>query len=396
MTRRVLIANEIDGGRRLLDRVLAVAQALSGAGWDVTLGLRQPEPLAEPARQRGWRTLTAPAWRAEAPPGFIASSYADLLLNFGFLTQDSLRDIVTGWRRVLEQERPDLVIADFAPAMLLAARLSGVKVACLGDGYTVPPRVAPFPNMRLYADPPPTHMAVSDGRALASANAVLTAAGGAPLPQLADMLAVPETFLCTFPELDHYPDRGDGAYYGEVFLPETGVAPDWPAGPAERILVRLSARHGAFNALLDALAGLGLPSVVHARDLDAERAAALSRPGVRVITGPLDRAAALQACDFVVCDGLADGVPALLASRPLLVFPVAVEQMMALYRLNHQGLAHGLPPDSDVAAIAGGLRRLLDDAPCRRGVANFARAYTGYSPALATRAIVEACDGLAG
>jgi len=86
--------------------------------------------------------------------------------------------------------------------------------------------------------------------------------------------------------------------------------------------------------------------------------------------------------------------PALLANRPVLMLPNPVEQMMTLQRVARQGLGLGLPADTGQDAAQAGRRRLLDDRGCRLRVANFARAYQGFAPAVATDAIVEDCLAL--
>jgi UDP:flavonoid glycosyltransferase YjiC (YdhE family) len=286
------------------------------------------------------------------------------------------------------------VVADFAPTAMLACRVAGIRVAAMGDGYSLPPHATPLPPMRPWADVPAAQLTEADGVLLAAINTTLRAAGARPLARVAELFAAEATWLCTFPELDHYEGRGEADYFGEVPPPSAGFAVDWPPGSAERVLVMIDSRHRPFRPLLRALAELGLPAVVQAWGMTREVAVTLSGPTIRLVTEPVNRDAMLAQCDLVACQSSAVVAPALLAGRPVLMLPHPVEQMMTLYRVVRPGLGTGVPADATADVANAALRRLLDDAGCRKHVANFARSYHGYQSAMATDAIVEDCRAL--
>ena len=391
MAKRILFACELGNAVRQAEQIVPLAAGLIAAGHQVCVAV-PPDVAAVPIlRAAGLTLLDAPAWRAEPPPGFLASTYADVLLVTGYATQDSLWGLLRGWADVLSTAAPDLVFAGLAPTAMLASRIAGLPVAAIGDGYAMPPPTEPLPSMRPWAAVPEDYFLSAEGRVLPVINACLRAEGAEPLLSLADLFTTEVNYLCTFPELDHYEDRGDADYCGPIFGPSTGAPFDWPPGTAERVFVAVDGRHRPFRSLLNALVALGLPTVVQAAGISVEQAAALERPGLRVYAAPLDRAAALADCDIVACQDIGMVGPALLASRPVLLLPDPIEQMMVLHRLVRQGLGHGIPPDANADAAGAAVRRLLDDTGTRRRVANFARSYHGYSSALATDAIIEDC-----
>lgn len=394
MAKRILFACELGSAVRQAEQIVPVAAGLIAAGHEVSVAV-PPDVAAVPILQgTGLTVLDAPAWRAEPPPGFLASTYADVLLVTGYATQDSLWGLLRGWSTVLAGATPDLVIAGLAPTAMLAGRIAGLAVAAIGDGYALPPPTDPLPSMRPWADIPEDYFLSAEGRVLPVINACLRAEAAEPLLSLADLFTTEVNYLCTFPELDHYEGRGEADYCGQIFGPSVGAAFDWPTGTAERVFVAMDGRHRPFRALLRALVELGLPTVVEARGITVEQAAALERPGLRIHATPLDRSAALADCDIVACQDIGMVGPALLASRPVLLLPDPIEQMMVLHRLARQGLGHGIPPDADTDAAGAVVRRLLDDTATRRRVANFARSYHGYSPTLATDAVIEDCLAL--
>ncbi len=390
--RHVLLATELGDGQRQADRFLPLAAGFAGAGHRASVAMPADMAAVPRIATAGWTVAAAPAWRAPPPPGFLASCYADILLHSGYATPRALGEMLTGWLRLLRTAAPALVIADFAPTALLACRIAGIPAATLGDGYTLPPpATAMRPWAPPWADRPADGIAAAEGRTLAAINAALHTEGASPLAGFAELLAGEDSFLCTFPELDHYAGRADAEYFGEILRPVPGIQPDWPAGSAERAFVAVDPRHRPFRPLLQALAALGLPTLVWGAGLTEAQAAELSGPGVRVVSEQVDVAALLGQCDFVVCQDIAMVAPALLASRPVLMMPQAVEQMMTLHRVAPQGLGHAIPPEADATAAGAAVRRLLDDSACRLRVANFARRYSGYRSSMAIDAIVAAC-----
>jgi UDP:flavonoid glycosyltransferase YjiC (YdhE family) len=389
--KRVLLAAEFLRGGATLTRLLPLAVALADRGHDATLAL--PAERAASVAAAGFPMVDAPRWTAPPPPGYLAVSYADLLMHGGYAAPDALRGLMTGWQAVLDQTTPDLLIADFAPTAMLAARVAGLAAAAVGDGFSLPPLTAPLPAMRPWADLPPDAVASVEGRVLAVINARLFAMRAPELRRLRDLFAGVPCFLCSFPELDHYPDRPDADPYGEVFAPSRGPAAAWPDAAGERLYVDLDPRHPALSAIVEALDRLGLPTLLQAAGMPARQADAIERATIQVTT-TTNRASVLSGCDIVICQGQEVAVPALLAGKPLLMLPVFVEQTMTLHRVATQGLGHGIEPTADATAIDAAVRRLVDDRACRLRAANFARLYDGYRPGIAIDAIADAIDEL--
>lgn len=393
--KHVIFACELGNGLRQADRILPIAAGLVAAGHRVSVAMPEGAPAASLIAAAGHPVLTGPSWRAEPPPGFLAANFADVLLQIGFATPEALAGLLDGWLALYRAEAPALVIADFAPTAMLACRVAEVRFGALGDGYGLPPATAPLPTMRPWAELPAGTLAATlaetDGRVIAVINATLRGLGTRPITRVAELFRGEASWLCTFPELDHYEGREETDYFGEVLPPGRGIAVDWPAGSAERVLVMMDSRHRPFRPLLRALTHLGLPAVVQAWGMTPDLAAALSGPTIRVVTDPVNRDAMLANCDIVACQGSGVVAPALLAGRPVLMLPNPVEQMMTLYRVARQGLGHGVPAEADTDAAGAAIRRLLDDPACRQRVARFAESYDGYQPSIATDAITAEC-----
>lgn len=390
-SKRILLASELSRGTTTAARLLPLALTLAERGHDITLAL--PPPVHGMFAGRELPVCESPVWAVPPPPGFVAVSYADLLQLAGYATPGSLNPLLDGWRSVLDQRAPDLLVADFAPTAMLTARTAGVKQAAVGDGYSLPVLARPMPPLRPWLEVASGATVDAEGRVLAVVEATLMSRGGRSLRALRDLFRDVPSYLCTFPELDHYPVRAGGEWFGEVFMPSGGSSAEWPASWGERIYVELDARHPAMGPLIHALNRLGLPTVVQGGGFNRSLAAEITGPTVMVVSDA-NREALIHASDIVVCQGSDVAAPALLNGKPVLMLPVFVEQMMTLYRIASQGMGHGIPADSDAGAVDAALRRLVDDSACRQHAANFGRRYDGYRPDIAVTAVADEIEDL--
>lgn len=393
MAKRLLLATEFPRGPGGLARLSPLGDELADRGYDVTFAT--PPEQHDPIAAAGFPVLAAPRWKAPPPPGYIAVSYADLLMHGGWAAPDALRGVMDAWIRLLADAAPDLLLVDFAPTAMLAARAAGIPMAAIGDGFSLPPLTAPLPPMRPWADIPPNAVASVEGRVLAVANARLGALKSPELRHLRDLFDGVPRFLCAFPGLDHYAARDDAAYYGPIFPPSRGPAPVWPGDAADRAYVEMEPSHPALPAIASSLARLGLPSLIQGNAMPTHQADSLERGGVQIATTG-NRNALFTGASFVICQSLDVAAPALLAGKPLLMLPVFTEQVMTFHRVAQQGLGQGLEADSAPVAIEAAIRRLVDDRACRLRAVNFGRTYDGFRPGTVVDAIADELEDLLG
>jgi UDP:flavonoid glycosyltransferase YjiC (YdhE family) len=384
---------ELGGGLGHAGRLKPLAQALLARGHRVSLSLRDlvhtDRVLADLAVPR----LQAPVWlhRAMGLPA-VQASLAEILLTCGYLDPRDIQGLVTGWRGLFGMLQPDLLVADYAPTAVLAARSLGLRSTTVGLGFYMPPPGRPLPSLRDWESIPPQRLAGAEARVLATANAVLAGHDAPPLGCAADLWLGDVPLLCTWPELDHYA-RGvlpEGArWFGPNFLPQAGEAPLWPAGRGRKVFAYLKTDHPDHAAVLQALVAEGCRTLCFLPEVAAGKPPPVSSPLIHYARAPVSLDAAFADCALCICHaGEATLVQALLAGVPVLLLPMQAEQFLMARRVAQTGAAISaalLRRPVDWRAL---LRRFFDEPGFAAAAAAFAQRYSGFTQAAQVQALV--------
>ena len=144
---KVLLGWELGGGQGHIHRLVALAWMLKSHGVEPIFALKSYQ----------LKGTSLPGQIVLAPPlpfSGRAESYtfADILETFGFGNAELLRSHLQAWQSVLFEVKPNLIITDHAPGLVLAAR-GVVPTIVTGDGFAVPPSVEVFPPLRFPIPP---------------------------------------------------------------------------------------------------------------------------------------------------------------------------------------------------------------------------------------------------
>lgn len=367
---RIELAWELGGGTGHFSTLLPIGLELKARGHALRLHLREHDVGLDLAGAHDIPRQGAPIWVGPTPfPNPV--NYGEILSNFGYADRSQFEPLLAAWRERITGA--DLVIANVAPAALLAARTLGVPALEVSQGFHIPPPVFPSPALRDWEPSPTTRMQAADRQVLAAINAMLGAFGSAPLATLGELFS-DRSILLTYPELDIYPDRGAAEYFGIVPTGEQGAYPVWPAASGPRVFAYLYSYYVGLPSLLAAIADLDVPALVFCRGIDTALREKYRNSPIAFSDAPMSVAQVLPQADIVICHASHQmTAQALLAGKPLLLLPTQVEQMLISRRVERIGAGVAVAPVSAQTDFALPLAILAEG----KGHADCARAFAG-------------------
>ncbi|WP_143288322.1 nucleotide disphospho-sugar-binding domain-containing protein [Calothrix rhizosoleniae] len=132
--------------------------------------------------------------------------FTDILYMFGFNDVLTLDFHLQAWQNLINIVKPSIIIADYTPALVLAAK-GIVPTIVVGNGFTVPPPVEKFPPLR---DSPIPDDAIKRFQRVVENVKQVTGFHDS----LGCLLNGDRSFIFAIPELDPYADvRGGKADY---------------------------------------------------------------------------------------------------------------------------------------------------------------------------------------
>lgn len=390
---RVLFAWQLGGGLGHLGRMGPLMRGLAGSGHrlfaalqdlsrvrkvfgGIEVALLQAPFKASPARQRIDNPRT----------------FADILHGTGFEDADELAALAEAWRHLYDFVRPDLIVFDHSPIALLAARGLQVRRLVIGNGFGCPEDVSPLPDLRPWL-PPQAEQDHRESRVLANANRAIQGWKAQPLDRVSQLYSeVDETLLLTVRELDHYPQRFEGRYYGG-WAGMAGKRPEWPAGNHPRVFAYLKP-FPALPNLLKILNRLGCPTLAYVDGVGEHFRREFSSSTLRVEESPLDLSVVARECDFAILNGTHGATLAmLLEGKPILQLPFFLEQ--AITGKNTNRIGAGLTASlTDAREICDRLRELMCCEHYARAARRFAARYAADTPKARTSRITQTVSSL--
>jgi len=163
---RALFAWELGGDLGHARRTLHVARELQALGHQVAFAFLDLTPLGGEAPDSAeW--FQAPVIQAPPPPTTAPVNASEILLNRGFGDAAAVVGGLRGWFGLFSLWKPDVLVADYAPGALLAARAVGLKRIAIGTGFSSPPVEDPMPPLRNWAPPADAELNRADSRLVA-------------------------------------------------------------------------------------------------------------------------------------------------------------------------------------------------------------------------------------
>lgn len=339
VSKRVLLAWEMGGGLGHIRRLIGVGRALRERGWQPYFALRDTDSLADEVGEVAVQVFRAPAHTRQLGRGekFNAVSYADFVAVCGYRSPAALAGSVDAWDRLIGEIKPDLILADYAPLLHLAA-FGRLPLIVVGSGFTVPPCEAEeFPRLRSGGTPlAPAALLVENARSALQHRTC-------ELPKtLTQIMAGQAQFVAVPPMLDvyrsHRTQPADGALDD---LP--GPLPALTDPAARSVFFYLAADFPGTVPLLRDVAAMGLAAEGFLRSADRRLCAALRTAGINVHEHPVPLNKALSRNAIIVHHGgIGTSMQALALGRPQLILHRHMEQHFNAHMLSRLGIAKSL------------------------------------------------------
>jgi hypothetical protein len=396
----VLIAWELGAGLGHLVQLLPLAHGLARRGHRVYAALRDLSKAEGVFGPKAVQFLQAP-YKSSQPRAPIRppATFGQILHNVSFSDVPELRTLTAAWRNLYHLVRPDLVVFDHSPTALLAARAGGdaMRRVVIGSGFCVPPDVSPMQVLRRTPNGDPQKVAADEAALLRRINHLLGEWGRQPLERVTQLYGdVDETFLVTFPELDHFQGRRGTEYRGPA-LQAHGKEPQWPApGGAGRLKIYAYLKNfDALPALLEALKKSGHATIVVVDGIPAALSRQFACETLRFEDRPLDIARVAQECDLAILNaGHGTSASMLLAGKPVLQVPIYLEQGLLAKAVERQ-IGAGLEAShKDGAEVVAKFEQMLASDQYAAAARAFAARYATFDAARENRRMLERLETL--
>jgi rhamnosyltransferase subunit B len=356
----ILLGWELGGNRGHAVRLAQIADILKSRGHQVSFAMQRVDALSVA------ETGGSPVWPAPVTPRLLVNTarpqsdnpntMGDILARLGCLEAEMVAAMLRAWRQLLSAIRPDAIVAEFAPWLLLAAR-GRLPAVAGGTGFDTPPSDMPyFPS--LTGRP----AVFEEAEILDSVNRALRSVGSEPLAALPAMFAADRELAGTYRELDGYAEwRTRPLVRPALPVPPPEIAP----AAGEEIFVYAPELLKLEAPLWQGLAASKLPVRVHIPKVGETYRQGLREMGFAVEPEPLAFSTIAQRSRLLVSHGGHGFVcSALLAGLPQVVCPYDLEKTVYARAVTKFGLG-GFVPLAQIkpAAFAKSLINLhRDDA----------------------------------
>lgn len=384
---RILLGWELGAGLGHVTRLRNLALRLAGEGHAIAVALQRLHGLdGFPPGTRIWQAPLWPRLLATASPpdtGAVATM-GDILYRLGLDDADAFAALIAGWDAILGAVKPDVVVADYAPALLASAR-GRMPTVLVGLGFdAVPQHLERFPSL---TGTDPAH---DEDATLERARAALARSGRAMPQRLPALFAADRVLAGTFSELDPY-----GSWRRTAPCAPSVAGPVGENGRGEELFLYGSAALLRCRPLFDGLVRARIPTRLFFPDATPAQRRELEAAGFHVEDRPLPFAEIASRARVVMSHGgLGFVSSALAAGVPQVVIHHDLEKRLngeAVTRLRLGG--HVALSAIDPGAFAASLREFYADESFQRRARDAAPGFRARlqpeQEALAAAAVAE-------
>lgn len=392
---KIVFVWELGSGLGHIFRITPLALELKQRGHEVVFILRDLEQVEEHLGQYDFAFYQAPLWKASAVGMPPITSYVDILFRYGFFDLKGVTGLLKSWKNIFQLINSDLIIFDHSPTALLATHSMGIPRVIYGNGFEIPPQKTPLPSLRWWDKQLNKTLLAHEQKVLKLISQVLENDKEEPLPSLSQLFIADDIFLATFEELDHYPCRIEGNYYGIPLFSENTASPNWPICQEKKIFIYLDSSFYGFDSLINELKSLPCCVLVYSPGLSKAKKQSYQAGHIHFSNAPVDIRKASQECNLTIChSGAGTAIASLLAGRPLLIIPNHLEQYSIAKRITELGAGLLIEPRQKKIKFKFFLKELLHNSKYTQAAERFAKKYSAFDPDNLIQTLADRCEKL--
>ena len=390
--RHVLLCWEFGAGNGHARRLQSIGNRLEALGFTTAYGLRRPE-VGTAIGIGEEKIRAAPNWplKTSAPNAdkdMTSATYGDYLAQLMLGPYDDLAERLLSWHDLIETERPDLLVADYAPSVSLLS-YGRIPVVAVGNGYTLPPSsLAVFP--RLLKD---AGLQFDESDVVQRINAALRPYNPHPIARYPEINRADQHHLTTLPCLDPYREhRAGGSWLGAADMAGIVRQNETP----RRFFSYFYESRQTDARLIDGLIQSGVPGeavfgLPLRRTMRRLAAADIGAP-----EGLADLTVELAQCGVLVHQGSAGMTMAgIAAGLPQVMLPSDLEKSLNARAVAEHGAGIALGWSRFTAGdLAAAIREAVLDPAMRAAAGDLAQANAAFIGLDAAQEIAHACAAL--
>ncbi|TAM54365.1 MAG: hypothetical protein EPN57_07060 [Paraburkholderia sp.] len=382
---RIVYVWELGGGQGHLGAALPLLRHLRDVGHEVLICTPAAAfPDRVPADFfRNWRCVPK---RFTMPMRGTLLGHAEILTQTGgFFDEGNLLVLLRNWRALLTDLCADIVLCDFAPAAMLAAKTLNIARIAFDTGFFYPPDDAPFPVLDPDATSAVPRLRAAEAALTQIVNTCLLTLQAEPLIEFASLFRADDVMLINHAVLDCFGRASSHQFVGPIFeraheppaVSACELIREQDAERPVRAFAYLSCYYPGLSDVLDILASnASISSIVYVSGSNSFGRRWSHGPNLSVVANAVDLDALLPDIDVVICHGGVGTINrALSHGIPLFLLPMFREQELNANRICALGLGLSRKDPVDAAWVHA-VKTLADDPDTRSN----AKAFAKYNP----------------
>lgn len=386
---------ELGGGSGHISGFLPVARRLKEKGHSIQCIVKDVVTAESLLADKNIDYIQAPLHLQHIHKPAVSVSYSGILLNRGFSDEKSLLARVKAWLTLYRLTKPDLILHDHSPTALLASRVLSVPKALYGSGFFAPPPQVPLPGFRPWESIKTQQLLDTDSRVLSVINKVLIKLDQLPLTTLKDLFEVEENFLCTFSELDHYPERQNAVYWGPRYNIKLGITPRWLPSNGKKIFVYVHSFYPHLEKLLKDIHLCGYSSLIYSPGISNTLVRKYRCETIDFSDKPLQMQDVVKECHLIICNaGIGIVSASLLAGIPMLLLPIHIEQLIIAKRAAAEKTALYEVPENKKFNFKKQIKLLMENSEFTTAARAFSARHHNFDGEHMQKQLVKRCEEL--